>query len=81
MTGPRSKISTSYKNADQFLEHDCMTCMESWDVPKSHGAMELCKYCRSKDIRVRVGVPYKPCQPDDDSRYTGPDIFDQYGRY
>jgi len=81
MAKPRPKLHTSQKGADSIIEHDCMACMESWDVLKDQGEMELCKYCGSKDIRTRPGVPHKVYQSYDDERYTGADIFDQYGRY
>ena len=81
MARPFPKLLTSQKNADKIIEHDCMSCMESWDVLKTEGEMELCKYCGSKDIRTRPGVPHRVYIPYDDDRYTGPDIFDQYGRY
>lgn len=78
MAKSRLHLNRAYKRAENFLEHDCMACMESWDVPKENGAMELCKFCGSNDIQVRQGIVYRPHNKDISPGYRGADIFSQY---
>lgn len=79
MSKPVYKLLTSQRNAKNVIEHDCMSCMESWDVSKSEGVAELCRYCGSNDIRTRPGVPYNPHNQGERGYYGGADIYDQYG--
>jgi hypothetical protein len=74
------KLLCAQAGANNVIEHDCPDCMESWDVWKDDGPMELCPYCGSNQIHTRnAPTEYWVHMFTEPKHPVGADIFDQYG--